>query len=216
MNAEAPAALNGRQADNWRPLIALANAIDRELATRVSTIAVEWEEHSAIDRDADNLKVTLLRDTREVFDRTGADFIPSSVLVGNLKQIEESPWDVDFDRGKGLSTHWLARLLRDFDVRPTKKRVDNGEHRGYSRSAFEDVWTRYLTPEGGNDQRKGPNESASKGEKVAEETSDRGHKTEETKHKLKRRGPQPPQKPRPRVWREGDVISSDEEKWWKS
>jgi len=72
-----PAPLRDRQADNWRPLIAIADAFGAEWARRAREAALSWAgEHH--DEDA---AVVLLRDIRDIFDRLGLDRLPSQTLV---------------------------------------------------------------------------------------------------------------------------------------
>jgi hypothetical protein len=79
----------------------------------------------------------LLRDLREIWpvDQTR---IETSILIGQLKQIEDSPWGEDDFK---LSGRRLARLLRPFGLRPVKY---YGGKRGYERKAFESAIDRYL------------------------------------------------------------------------
>ena len=58
-----------------------------------------------------------------------------------LNEIEEAPW------GKGtihLNTHFLARMLRNYGVKP--RAFGGGRVRGYFRKDFEEPWTLYLDP----------------------------------------------------------------------
>lgn len=49
------------------------------------------------------------------------DFESSTDLVEKLNEMEDAPWP-DMRKGKGLSTHKLASLLKDFEVAPESKR----------------------------------------------------------------------------------------------
>jgi hypothetical protein len=65
----------------------------------------------------------------------------SKELMHALEEIEEAPW------GKGtihLNTHYLARMLRNYGVRP--KPFSGGKVRGYFRKDLEEPWTLYLDP----------------------------------------------------------------------
>jgi hypothetical protein len=64
-----PAPLHNRQADNWRPLIAIANAFGAAWAAQAREAAIAFAgEHQ--DEDA---AVVLLRDIRDIFDGHGVD-----------------------------------------------------------------------------------------------------------------------------------------------
>ena len=56
-----PAQIKGRDADKWRPLIAIGNAVDR------SMIAYEAMAEFYKEKSAPDIKESLLRDVHEVF-----------------------------------------------------------------------------------------------------------------------------------------------------
>jgi hypothetical protein len=81
-----PARLRDRQADNWRPLIAIADAFGADWATRAREAAVIFAgEHQ--DEDA---AVVLLRDIRDIFDGRGVNRLPSGATCSKSQAIR--PW----------------------------------------------------------------------------------------------------------------------------
>jgi hypothetical protein len=134
---DVPAALQNRQADNWRPLLIIADAAGSKWPGLAREAALELSR-----TDDDDKTVELLRDTRRVFEDTGAASIGAEVLVQHLGRLEEAPWG---EPGQRLSTRGLAKMLKPFGIKSEKKRGP----RRYRRQDFESVWTAYL-PTSGN------------------------------------------------------------------
>lgn len=132
-----PAGLANRVEDNWLPLVAIADTAgaDWPLAIHAASVAAVG---LAAEFDEPSAAVRLLADMRGVFDRHG-ERIGSQSMVGHLVQIEDAPWGA-WRRDKPISPQGVARLLKDFSVKP---RQDNrGSH--WRRDDFADAWTRYL------------------------------------------------------------------------
>jgi putative DNA primase/helicase len=138
---EAPAALNDRAADNWRPLLAIADAAGGRWPERARAAALALSG----EQEDDSAAVLLLGDIRAAFERRQADRLASRELVGDLVRLEDRPW-ADW-KGKPLTTNVLARLLKPFKIVPGSIRVGatgTDTPKGYKRKQFEDAWARYL------------------------------------------------------------------------
>ena len=89
-----PAALFNREADNWRPLFAIAEAAGGEWPRRVREAATQ----AAAGSEAASLVEILLGDIRDMFTKRKTnkverpDGIPSAALVEGLVAIEGRPW----------------------------------------------------------------------------------------------------------------------------
>ena len=134
-------ALTNRDADNWEPLLALA-----QLAGGA------WPEcthHAAIAMTdgADDSKTVgeeLLTDIREILKRQeGKPHILSSQLLTMLCFDDEAPW-ATYNRGKPLAPRQLAKRLSEFEIKPKLVRVHGEVARGYSVSELEAVFSRYI------------------------------------------------------------------------
>ena len=141
---------NDRAADNWRPLLAIADAaggvwpqLARAAARRLA---------GAVSDDGDGIGVTLLGDLRLLFDERDAALLPTSEILDALQAMEERPWG-DFRHGRPLSAENLARLLRPFGVRPHKQRVVQAPNpvSCYRREDFEDAFARWAPARPGTD-----------------------------------------------------------------
>jgi putative DNA primase/helicase len=139
---DVPAGLQNRAADNWRPLIAIADAAGGDWSARVRQIA----EHAAGAAEATQSDaVLLLADIRALFSETQSDRLKSADIAAALAGIEGRPWAERGDNGP-LTRHRLAQLLAPFGIRPQTIRFGTGTAKGYLRAQFEDAFTRYLPP----------------------------------------------------------------------
>ena len=139
---ELPEALQNRTADNWRPLIAIADIAGGDWPQHARHIA---ERSVAARKEATSEGAMLLEDIRILFMREGASRLASADLVLPLIQMEGRPWS-DLGYGRELTPNSLARLLRPYGIRP--RTVRDGKHtfKGYMRDDFADAFERYLAP----------------------------------------------------------------------
>jgi len=137
-----PQGLNDRAADNWRPLLILADCAAGEwpaMARKAAEIL-----SAARDGDNDDLLVRLLVDLKIIFSEEGRDAIPACDLVDQLCRMEEAPW-ATISGGRPLTPQKLSRMLRKFGVRSRKGRTNNM----YVREDLTDKWERYCPQYGG-------------------------------------------------------------------
>jgi putative DNA primase/helicase len=129
--------LNDRAADNWRPLLAIADLAGGtwpEEARRAACLLSGEEHDGAID-------VKLLRDIRSAFGED--DVIRSSDLVAKLTADPERPW-AEWKQGRPLTQKQLAGLLAPFHIISlTVHPPGLPDGKGYRRIDFEEAWTAY-------------------------------------------------------------------------
>ncbi len=136
-----PVSLHDRAADCWRSLLAVADQAGGEWPTRARAAAMAL---SGATQDSDQpAAVLLLADVRAIFDAEDAPEMSSADLAKALRSLDSRPWATWGKDNKGLTTHALARLLKDFKVHPGKLRRGTETPNGYTRRSFEDPWTRY-------------------------------------------------------------------------
>jgi putative DNA primase/helicase len=144
-----PKELRNRRADNWRVLLAIANACDRGEMARATAIALS-QEHK--DEDAG---VELLTDIRRIFDRRGVDRLASAEVVTDLCAINDASW-CEWCGARGnqqprrMSQGELAKLLKSFRITPqtiwpSGPREGTKSARGYYRHQFEAAWGSYCS-----------------------------------------------------------------------
>jgi putative DNA primase/helicase len=131
--------LHDRAADNWGPLLTVADLAGGDWPRRARAAAVALSMGADTD---DGLAAQLLRDVWATFAAQGAESLSSADLLTALHAIEESPWRT-VCKGKPLTAEKLARLLAEFGIRSRHRRHGNV----YVRADLEPAWTRYCAPE---------------------------------------------------------------------
>ncbi len=132
-----PPGVFNRTADNWRPLLAIADAAGGdwpECARLACAAAVAGAEDESV-------KALLLADIRAIFAEKSTDHLSSADLVEALVALEGHPW-AEW-KGKAITQNGLARLLKPFGISPVK--------RTYELFQFDDAFERYL-PQDPNSQ----------------------------------------------------------------
>ena len=134
-----PGALN-RVADNWRPLVAVAEVAGGEWPTKAAKafeLLSEGTQTKAIGTE-------LLFDIRDLFFAIGADRLASQDIVLKLRKLEGRPW-MDSQGSQPIDPHRLATILRPYGISPTTIRFDGKLAKGYCRCDFQDAFDRFLS-----------------------------------------------------------------------
>lgn len=144
-----PAELNDRAADNWEPLIAIADQAGDEWPVRAREAALALSGET-FEQD-DSRRVLLLSDIRDVFASKKVERLSSADLIEALAAMEDRPWG-EYNRAqygyKQVSPRQLSQLLKGFGIAPKDIRIgERGGVKGYMLEQFEDAFSRYLTPE---------------------------------------------------------------------
>jgi hypothetical protein len=135
-----PSTIINRDADNWRPLLAVADAAGGEWSARARQAANDLVGEHADD----SRRVQLLIDIRAAFETKNVDRLSSDELVADLTSLDDRPW-VEFSKGRALTKAQLARLVRPLGVSSGTIRLNDGRTpKGYYRRAFDDAFARYL------------------------------------------------------------------------
>jgi putative DNA primase/helicase len=135
-----PNSLYGRAADNWRPLIAIADLVGDDWPNRARRIA-----ELASGRDSDDLaSIQVLHDIAALFEERGVDRMSSEEIVGALHEMEGRPWPEWGKAQKPITKNQLAKLLDVHTIIPTTVRPAAGKPaKGYHLKAFAEALTRY-------------------------------------------------------------------------
>lgn len=135
--------LEDREAELWLPLFSVCRAVAPDRVEQLKVIALGISGRKQNDEPTE-YGILLLRDIRNVFAKWQQDRLPTAALVGQLANVEESPW-ATWGRGKGLDARGMARLLRPFRIEPHNIRLeDNQIVKGYTRDDFGEAWATYL------------------------------------------------------------------------
>jgi len=138
-----PLVLGDRAADVLEPLLAIADMAGADWPQRARQAAVTLM--GEVDDDA--VAIQLLADLKDIFGTREA--MATGEILHQLAERDDRPW-ATWSKGQRMTGHALARLLKPFGVVPSGPvRFGDKVERAYRRSAFVDVWDRYLS--GGND-----------------------------------------------------------------
>ena len=146
-----PKGIRNRVADNWRVLLAIADTFGPDFAERARDAALVFSR-SYTDED---VAILLLDDCRAVFNERAVDRISSADLTAAVVE-RDGNWSWSTYQGphddqapRKLSQGELARLLRPFQIRTRKLRINGGPSIwGYYREMFEKAWSRYCPQDG--------------------------------------------------------------------
>jgi uncharacterized protein DUF3631 len=138
-----PAKVINREADNWRPLLAIADAAGGEWPRRARAAAQAAHNAGASD---DALLELLLADIRDTFGDSKE--MASADLVDELIPIAGHPWSEMGKNQKPLTQYQLARRLKPLGITTEKIGPEDDRVGGYVRAHFEEAFARYLAPEG--------------------------------------------------------------------
>jgi len=139
---QVPDELHGRAADNWRPLLAVAEVVGTPWSSLARNAAIKLTLHKSADHES--VRIQLLADIRALFEDRNVERFPSGEMVQALCSLEGRPWQ-DWGKGRPMTTNQLARQLAPFGVKPKTMRVGKEQpSKGYERSAFNDAFARYL------------------------------------------------------------------------
>jgi len=146
---DAPPFLNDRAADNWRPLLAIADAAGKDWPQRARDACKAITGAAAEEGEQESTRTALLRDIRIAFNESRAKEMTSADLCDALAADDGGLWAACGKADKPITPVHVARLLRPFRIRPKNVRqAGNGVRKSYLREAFTDAWARYLPPEG--------------------------------------------------------------------
>jgi hypothetical protein len=133
--------LNDRAADNWRPLVAIADRAggawpERARAAAKALSGVAGEEDTTAG-------LVLLWALARLFDRRGVEVLATTEVVHELVVDEEAPTGPG---GRDLTARDVARLLRPFDIRSRQVRIGSVTLKGYRYGDLADALSRYPAP----------------------------------------------------------------------
>jgi hypothetical protein len=132
--------LLNRPADNWRPLLAIADAAGGDWPT-IARATAEASEGLKQDQSS---RAILLSDIREVFEsRPHVDRIASTELAAELGAMEGRPW-AEWRNGKPITAASLARMLAPFGISPATRRDGPNTFKGYLFANFSETFDCYL------------------------------------------------------------------------
>ena len=140
-----PEGIHNRRADNWRPLLGIADLAGGEWPAQARSAAVALTRGAG--DDVASIRVLLLEDIRAIFNEVGDDRLFSEEIIDRLHQMEDRPWPEYGRQHRPITKAQLARTLKPFGVAPSTVRRDLKTGKGYKLSTLKDLFERYLTSE---------------------------------------------------------------------
>jgi hypothetical protein len=137
---ELPNGLYNRSADNWRPLLTIAEVAGGEWREQARRAA---ETLSVFAEPPQSKGVMLLSDIRDIFAARGADRIFSNDLATALVAFEGRPWGERNGQG-AISANAIAVMLAPYGIKPHDIRKQSVVRKGYRAEQFKDAFARYL------------------------------------------------------------------------
>lgn len=139
-----PDKISDRSADNWTPLLAIAELAGDEWKVKAFNAAVAL---SARTNDATSLGTELLADIESIFVTKQCDKISTADLIRALCGDEERPW-AGYNRGHQIRPNQMARLLAEYKIYSKTIRISFANTpKGYELKQFEEAFKRYISSE---------------------------------------------------------------------
>jgi putative DNA primase/helicase len=135
-------AITNRPATNWKPLFCVADVAGGDWpgrARRAAAAAAKLKQNPADEEE-------LFGVIKASFDTSTLDYVDSESLVRKLVEVDGGPWAEYGKTGKPITQNALARLLRNFWIRPGQVGPEYARKRGYLRVQFEEVFASYVVP----------------------------------------------------------------------
>jgi len=138
-----PDALHDRAADNWEPLLAIADLAGGRWPRLARTVAMALSG-GADDDGVHGIGVQLLADLRRYFEKNPEVASHSTIDILNyLVGIDDAPWS-SYAKGKHMTPRHLSRVLKPYGVVPHPIRIGATVAKGYEVADFRDAFARYL------------------------------------------------------------------------
>ena len=135
-----PCWMFNRQADNWRPLLTIADLAGGDWPEHARAVA---EKVCGSDEDETSVRVQLLMDIGELFQKHNTDRLASALIAQELAEMEDRPWPEWGKAGKPISKVQVARQLKYFNISSGTIRDGAKTEKGYKLEHLEDALSRY-------------------------------------------------------------------------
>lgn len=135
-----PDGANNRCADNWRPLVGIAEVAGGDWGRRATDAFHDLNGSSGCSRSPAS---ELLADIRRIFQTRQVYKLASSDLASELSAMEGRSWAGLGQKHQNISAHQVAFLLRPYGITPRTIRLAAGTAKGYNLLDFTDAFQRF-------------------------------------------------------------------------
>lgn len=134
------AGVYNRLADNWLPLLAIAELAGTEWAGRATKALLAGMDN---DSRTESAGVMLLSDLKDLFkEKNNPESLATRGILDCLHEMDDRPWPAWGRLKKPITSDALARLLKPFQVRPQQIKALGGK--GYRLADLLDAFDRYI------------------------------------------------------------------------
>jgi putative DNA primase/helicase len=138
---DVPAELNDRAADNWRPLLAVADLASGGWSERARHAALALAREGA--EDGETARTLLLGDLRELFAAEPSGVLLTAEILRELHARDDRRWP-EYRGGRPITARQMAALLRPVGISAGTVRRGDQTAKGYRAEDMADAWSRYL------------------------------------------------------------------------
>jgi hypothetical protein len=137
-----PSGVHDRDANNWEPLLAIADAVGGKWPTKArQAISTLVGQDNAQDTTP---AILLLHDMQVLFDHEQTDRLFTHIILEALHKMDDRPW-AEYGRQRRLITATqISRLLIPFGIKSGSVRIGPETAKGYKREDCQDAFDRYL------------------------------------------------------------------------
>jgi putative DNA primase/helicase len=136
--------LSDRAADNWEPLLAIADMAGPEWADRSQRASLAL---SHPEREEEARGTQLLKSIYHIFMFLGKEKISSQDLIDELCKDEEEPWKSYNKDEYPISAKQISHLLKAYGISSKDIKFQGMNLKGYEKHQFKEAWERYLNRE---------------------------------------------------------------------
>jgi hypothetical protein len=143
---DVPASLDDRAADNWRPLLSIADVVGGHWPS-IARDAIAALTNTVGSAEANSIREQLLIALREIFAGCDVDRLFTETIVTALKARDDEPWPLWPGRA-GFTAPALGKMLKPYGIKSQTIRIGADTAKGYYLKDFEDAFKRYASGQG--------------------------------------------------------------------
>ena len=132
--------LSNRDADNYEPLLAIAQLAGGDWVKHIENACLKLMEHAS---DNKSIGEELLEACRDAFDTLKLDKIFTHELMEYLLKDEEAVF-ATYNRGKPIAPRQVSKRLSEYGIKSKDIRRGYEVKKGYDKSQFSEAWKVYL------------------------------------------------------------------------
>jgi putative DNA primase/helicase len=137
-----PSELNDRAADNWAPLLAIAQFAGNNWLVYAIDAA---QYFSNLGSEPLSVSVELLQNMQSIFSEKDIIWISTEDFIYELCRDPELPWATYGELRKPITARQLSEMLKEFGIKSVRARDGDGsQKRGYSLINCRDAFARYI------------------------------------------------------------------------